>query len=128
MGKVKNKDPTMRITSDGRVYRKGKKYYGNKDSYDGEFLDGMRHGKGAMTFGVGHRYTGEFQRDQYHGFGTFTYGPFRYVHVSVSIYVCMYVSIYLSASMPMLYTFSCMLVCVCLQRPRDRGTFRWTSL
>ena len=33
------RDPSWRITADGKVYRKGRKNYPNRDSYDGEFLD-----------------------------------------------------------------------------------------
>jgi hypothetical protein len=47
---------TIRITADGRVYRKGKKYYTNRDTYEGEFLDGMRHGKGTYLYINGDRY------------------------------------------------------------------------
>lgn len=37
---AKQRDASWRITADGKVYRRGKKHYANRDVYDGEFLDG----------------------------------------------------------------------------------------
>ena len=66
-----------RITSDGKVYRRGLKVYANRDEYEGEFVDGMRHGRGVMTFVNGDRYEGEFENNAYHGFGIYMYAPFQ---------------------------------------------------
>jgi hypothetical protein len=38
----------FKILSDGKVYRKMKKIYANRDVYDGEFVDGLREGKGII--------------------------------------------------------------------------------
>lgn len=70
-------DPSTRITADGKVYRKGRKYYGNRDMYDGEFLDGMKHGQGNLTFHNGDRYIGDFCRNLFQGFGTYAWAPYK---------------------------------------------------
>ena len=66
----------FKILSDGKVYRKMKKVYSNRDVYDGEFVDGLREGKGVMTMSNGDTYQGEFHKDVYHGYGIFQWSPF----------------------------------------------------
>lgn len=69
-------DPTYRLTSDGKVYRRGTKRYANLDVYEGEFLDNMRHGEGMLRMFSGDLYVGEHERNMFHGVGTYTYTPF----------------------------------------------------
>jgi hypothetical protein len=69
-------DKSFRLTADGKVYRKGRKVYANRDVYNGEFLDGMRHGEGNYGFHNGDRYVGEFERDRFHGEGVYSWAPF----------------------------------------------------
>ncbi len=71
------RDPSWRITADGKVYRKGRKNYPNRDSYDGEFLDGLRHGRGMMKYHNADMYNGEFERDLFHGFGVYQWAPYE---------------------------------------------------
>jgi len=54
-----------------------RKYYANRDIYDGEFLDGLRHGSGTLFYSNGDRYSGDFQKNLFHGFGTFTWVPYK---------------------------------------------------
>lgn len=74
-GKLKI-DNSYRLTADGKIYRKGKKLYANKDLYVGEFVDGMKHGKGKLTSINGDKYKGEFERNLFHGYGIQTWTPF----------------------------------------------------
>ena len=71
-----DKDPTYRLTADGRVYRKGRRTYANLDEYDGEFLDGMKHGTGRLKTFNGDLYIGEFENNSYHGRGEMQYYGF----------------------------------------------------
>ena len=71
------RDPSWRITADGKVYRKGRKNYPNRDFYEGEFLDGLRHGRGMMKYSNADMYNGEFEQDMFHGFGVYQWAPFE---------------------------------------------------
>ncbi len=67
------KDPTYRLTKEGKVYRRGRKVFANLDAYEGEFLDGMKHGRGQLILFSGDIYIGEFENNFYHGHGTYNY-------------------------------------------------------
>jgi len=70
------KKGTWRLTSDGRVYRFGRKRYANRDLYEGEFLDGRREGNGILSYANGNRYEGEFVGNLFDGEGCYTWAPF----------------------------------------------------
>jgi hypothetical protein len=68
-------DKGYKVTSDGKIYKRSKKRYANRDYYDGEFVDGFRHGSGMMIFQNGDTYKGDFENDYFHGEGLYTYAP-----------------------------------------------------
>jgi hypothetical protein len=70
------KDPTYRLTKEGKVYRRGRKVFANLDVYEGEFLDGKKHGKGQLILFNGDIYIGEFENNFMHGHGVFNYTSF----------------------------------------------------
>jgi hypothetical protein len=67
------KDPTYRLTKEGKVYRRGRKKFANLDVYDGEFLDGAKHGLGRLAVYCGDVYQGEFENNMFHGTGIYTW-------------------------------------------------------
>ena len=67
------KDPSYRLTKEGKVYRRGRKVFANLDVYEGEFLDGMKHGRGQLVLFNGDIYVGEFENNFMHGHGTYNY-------------------------------------------------------
>eukprot|EP00968_Pinguiococcus_pyrenoidosus_P019118 scaffold2022_cov261-Pinguiococcus_pyrenoidosus.AAC.7 len=67
---------SWRIGEDGRVYKKGRRLYPNRDVYEGEFVNGLREGRGSLFFVHGDQYVGNFEENLFHGFGIMTYAPF----------------------------------------------------
>lgn len=63
----------FKLTKDGKIYKRGKRMYPNKDEYEGEFVDNLKHGHGVMTYANNNKYTGEFLNDFPHGYGVFQY-------------------------------------------------------
>ena len=63
----------FKLTADGKMYKKGKRIYPNKDEYEGEFVEGKKHGNGVLRFANNNKFTGEFKDDFMHGFGVFQY-------------------------------------------------------
>mmetsp|Transcript_25731 Transcript_25731/g.43349 ORF Transcript_25731/g.43349 Transcript_25731/m.43349 type:complete len:550 (-) Transcript_25731:116-1765(-) len=63
----------FKLTADGKMYKKGKRIYPNKDEYEGEFVENLKHGNGVLRYANNNKYTGEFKDDFPHGFGVYQY-------------------------------------------------------
>jgi hypothetical protein len=61
--------------AEGVQMRHGRGVYddGNKQRYEGEWLDDMMHGRGTFEYASGAKYEGEFAGNKYDGYGTFTF-------------------------------------------------------